>query len=260
MNKILLKSFVLLSLGIATFADAQFRTRNRMDRLESFDEQKFSWGFYLNGAMYDYHLVLNPRYGMLGNYNLVSTKTSAGFGAGLIGKMRLNDYFDLRLEPGLQFVQREIRFETQSNDLYSAGSDSNPPFTPIVLTEKDKVRNLKHTLLDIPVLIEVHGNRWYNSRPYVAGGINYIMNLQSNAKSSDDNLQGVFRSTTNNFAWTAEMGVQLYFRRFKLTPAIRGTFFTNNEMVADDNTTPPYWAKSISTAQSRGFMFILKFE
>ncbi len=260
MNRILFKSLVLSSLAFATFADAQFRTRNRMDKLESFDQQKFSWGFYLNGAMYDYRLVLDPRYGMDVNHNLVTSKPSYGFGAGLIGKMRLNDHFDLRLEPGLQFIQRELRFETQTNDQYSAGTLTNPPFAPKELTEADKVRNVKATMLDIPAMIEVHGDRWYNTRAYAAAGVNYIMNLQSNANNSDDNLQGVFRSTTHNFAWSAEMGVQIYFNRFKLTPGFRGTFFLNNEMVSDDPATPPYWAKSISTAQSRAFMFILKFE
>lgn len=260
MNKILLKSLVVAALGITTFADAQFRTRLRQDRLEGFDEQKFSWGFYLNGALYDYHLVLDPRYGMHGNYNSVTTKPSYGFGAGLIGKMRLNDLLDLRLEPGLQFVQREIHFDTQSNDQYNAGTLTNPPFTPIVLKDEDKIRNVKSTLVDVPILLEIHGHRWYNSRPYAAAGVNYILNLQSNAKSADDNMQGVFRTTTHNFAYSAEMGMQIYFRRFKLTPAVRGTFFMNNEMVADKETTPPYWAKAISTAQSRAFMFILKFE
>ncbi len=260
MNRILLKSLLFALLCVASLADAQFRTRNRMDNLESFDQQKFSWGFYLNGSYYNYRLVLDPRYGMNVDHNLVTSKPSYGFGAGLIGKMRMSDHFDLRIEPGLQFLQREIRFDTQSNDQYAAGTLTNPPFTPKQLTEADKVRNIKQTLLDVPVLIEIHGDRWYNSRPYIATGVNYIMNLQSNAKNNDDNLQGTFRSTTNNFAWSAEMGVQLYFSRFKLTPGIRGTFFLNNELVSDYPTTPPYWTKSLSTISSRAFMFILKFE
>ncbi len=260
MNKFLLKSLVLASLGVATFADAQFRTRDRMDRLESFDQQKFSWGFFLNGAMYDYRLVLHPRYGMNGNHNAVTSEPSYGFGAGLMGRLRLNDHFDLRLEPGLQFLQRELRFETQSNDQYSAGTLTNDPFIPRVLSEADKTRSIKATLLDIPALIEVHGDRWYNSRPYAAAGVNYIVNLQSRAQNADDNLDGTFRSTTHNFAWSAEMGVQLYFRRFKLTPGVRGTFFLNNEHVADNPGTPPYWAASLSGFRSKAFMFILKFE
>ena len=260
MSKNLLKAFLVASLCFATFADAQFRTRNRMDKLESIDQQKFSWGFYLNGVVYDYHLVLDPRYGMNLNKSLVTSKNSAGFGAGLIGKMKLNETFDVRIEPGLQFVERELIFDTQNNDLYAAGSLTNPPFTPITLTDKDKTRQIKSTLLDIPVMLEVHGDRWYNSRPYASAGVNYIVNLQSNSGSSDDNQQQVFRSTTHNFAWSAEMGIQLYFKRFKLTPAVRGTFFMNNEVVADNDGTPPYWASALSTAQSRAIMFVLKFE
>ena len=106
MSKNLLKAFLVVSLCFATFADAQFRTRNRMDKLESIDQQKFSWGFYLNGVVYDYHLVLDPRYGMNLNKSLVTSKNSAGFGAGLIGKMKLNETFDVRIEPRLQFVER----------------------------------------------------------------------------------------------------------------------------------------------------------
>ncbi|AZA74854.1 type IX secretion/gliding motility protein PorT/SprT [Chryseobacterium indoltheticum] len=260
MNKFLLKALVLASVSIATVANAQFRTRNRMDRLEDFDQKKVSWGFYLNGNLLDYRIVLNPRYGMYENYNLVSSKESTSFGAGLIAKFRLNDYLDVRLEPGLQFAQRQLIFNTDTNSRYQDGSLTNPPFAPIALTEKDRVRDIKSTLVDIPVILELHGERWYNSRPYVSAGVNYIVNLQSNSDSQDDNMQQVFRSTTHNFAWSAEMGIQFYFNKFKLTPAIRGTFFMNNEMVADNATTPPYWSAAVSTLQTRAVMFVLKFE
>lgn len=260
MNKFLLKALVLASVSFATVANAQFRTRNRMDKLEDFDQKKVSWGFYLNGNILDYRIVLNPRYGMYENHNLVSSKASTSFGAGLIAKFRLNDYLDVRVEPGLQFAQRQLTFNTDNNAIYQDGSLTNAPFVPIALTEKDRVRDIKSTLVDIPVMLELHGERWYNSRPYVAAGVNYIVNLQSNSDSQDDNMQQVFRSTTHNFAWSAEMGIQFYFNKFKLTPAIRGTFFMNNEMVADNATTPPYWSSAVSTLQTRAIMFVLKFE
>lgn len=260
MNKFLLKALVLASVSFATVANAQFRTRNRMDRLEDFDQKKVSWGFYLNANLIDYKIVLDPRYGMFENHNLVSSKESTSFGAGLITKFRMNDYLDVRIEPGLQFAQRQLTFNTQSNDLYRDGSLTNAPFIPILLTEKDRVRDIKSTLVDIPVLLEFHGQRWYNSRPYLAAGVNYIVNLQSNSGSEEDNLQQTFRSTTHNFAWSAEMGIQFYFNKFKLTPALRGTFFMNNEMVSDNATTPPYWSAAVSTLQTRAVMFVLKFE
>ncbi len=245
-----------------------FRTKDRLDNLEDFDLTKFSYGFYLAGNNFDYKMVLSPIFGMDGNQSLVESKATYSFGAGLIGKMRLNEFFDLRIEPGLHFVQRDLTFKTfdHINDpnnipYFPDGTNYNLPFEPILEPSEEQINKIvKSTYIDIPILLEVHGDRWYNSRPYAAVGINYLVNLQSNQTSGDDNFQNVFRSTTHNFGWSAEIGIQFYFSRFKLTPAIRGTFFTNNELVSDNATTPPYWTPAISTMQTRAFMFVLKFE
>ena len=239
MKKTLIKTFLLLFLGMFLFTQAQFRNRDRQDRRQEQDSYQYSYGFYLNLNQFDYKLVLDPKYGMEDKVNLVQTKPTYSFGAGLIGRMRLNDNFDLRIEPGLQFVERELTFKTQSND---------------------QIRRVKSTYVDIPIMLEIHADRWYNSRPYAAAGLNYMVNLQSNSNATDDNQQGIFRSTTHNFAWSAEAGIQFYFSRFKLTPAFRGTFAFNNEIVADNAGTPPYWTAAISTMQTRAFMFVLKFE
>ena len=239
MKKTLIKTFSLLFLGMFLFTQAQFRNRDRQDRRQEQDSYQYSYGFYLNLNQFDYKLVLDPKYGMEDKVNLVQTKPTYSFGAGLIGRMRLNDNFDLRIEPGLQFVVRELTFKTQLND---------------------QIRRVKSTYVDIPIMLEIHADRWYNSRPYAAAGLNYMVNLQSNSSATDDNQQGIFRSTTHNFAWSAEAGIQFYFSRFKLTPAFRGTFAFNNEIVADNAGTPPYWTAAISTMQTRAFMFVLKFE
>ena len=90
--------------------------------------------------------------------------------------------------------------------------------------------------------------------------MNWLVNIQSQQNSVNDNMQGTFRTITNNFAWSAELGIQFYFSRFKLTPAVRGTFVLNNELVADYPNTPPYWAGALSSINSRAVMFVLKFE
>ena len=220
MGKIGLKINLLTAIFAASLFSAQlFRTKDRMDNLEGFDDQKLSYGFYLAA-----------------------------------------NNFDLRLEPGLQFVEREVFFDTQTNSQFAAGTPANAPFTPRTLTDADQLRTVKSTYVDFPLLVEVHGDRWYNSRPYAAAGINWMMNLQSNSSAPDDNSQGLFRTTTSNFAWSAEIGIQFYFSRFKLTPGFRGTFMMNDEMVGDNSETPPYWTAAISSAKTRAFMFVLKFE
>lgn len=106
MKKTLIKTFSLLFLGMFLFTQAQFRNKDRQDRRQEQDSYQYSYGFYLNLNQFDYKLVLDPKYGMEDKVNLVQTKPTYSFGAGLIGRMRLNDNFDLRIEPGLQFVER----------------------------------------------------------------------------------------------------------------------------------------------------------
>ncbi|MCD9853213.1 PorT family protein [Epilithonimonas sp. JDS] len=242
-----------------------FRTKDRQDKMEDFDLKKFSFGFYLAANNFDYKMNLDPKIGMEGNRSLVESKSTYSFGAGLIGKMRLNEFLDLRIEPGLHFVQRDLTFNTfdHVNQLYPGGfplADGTSAEVILEPSEEQIKKIVKSTYVDIPIMLEVHGDRWYNSRPYAAAGVNYLVNLQSNQTSTDDNQQNIFRTTTHNFGWSAEIGIQFYFSRFKFTPAIRGTFFTNNELVADKETTPPYWTPAISTMQTRAFMLVLKFE
>lgn len=244
-----LKYIVFFALGLSVTAQAQFRNSNRDDKLEWIDHKKYNWGFYLNVNQYDYKMVLDPVNGMNGKANAVESKPTYGFGAGLIGKMKLNDYLDLRLEPGLSFVDRELTF-------HKASVLASTPEDVDVFTK----RKIKSTYIDVPLLLEFHGLRWYNSRPYIAGGVNWLMDLQSQQNSVNDNEKGTFRTTTHNFAWSAELGIQFYFSRFKLTPAIRGTFVMNNELVADKPETHPYWAGALSSINTRAVMFVLKFE
>ena len=245
MNKKLLKSAILALLCVSSLLSAQyFNTRNRADRLEWIDFKKYSWGFYLNMNDFDYNFSEIDK-----NQKMVTSKTSSSFGAGLIGRMRLNEHLDLKLEPGMQFLERELIFKRAK--VLAANPQDIETFTS---------RKIKSTYVDVPLLLEFHGNRWFNSRVYVAGGVNWLINLQSQEKSRDDNMNGVFRTTTHNLAWSAELGIQFYFSKFKLTPGFRGTFVINNELVRDNPSTPDYWAGSLSRLNTRAFMFILKFE
>ena len=191
------------------------------------------------------------------DYGLIylDQETKAGFSVGLIAKMRVNDYIDMKVEPGLHFSQRVLHFRNAP----LAGSYTDPTYQE-TLEDTNVKREVKSTYVEIPLLLNFHGDRWYNTRPYIQGGLGYAMNLQSNEKKEDDNNTGVFRTTTNNFNWQAEIGVEIYFKRFKLTPALKGMFFFNNELVPDKATTDPYWAGSLNSISTRALVFSLKFE
>ncbi|WP_334125717.1 porin family protein [Empedobacter brevis] len=254
---------IALSLTVASIANAQFRPNtDRGENRTETDQKKFSFGYFLGTNMMSYKIVpkaqttnaptQTPDDDGVNDYGLVylDQESKAGFSVGLIARMRVNDYIDLKSEPGLHFSQRILHFNNYID-----------PSTGETTTDASKVsREIKSTYVEIPLLLNFHGDRWFNTRPYIQGGIGYMMNLQSNENKEDDNATGVFRTTTNNFNWQAEIGVEIYFKRFKLTPALKGMFFFNNELVPDKPSTAPYWAGSLNSLSTRAFVFSLKFE
>ena len=260
---------IALSLTVASIANAQFRPNNdRSENRTETDQKKFSFGYFLGTNMMSYKIVpkaqTNPVPGApqtpkddgVNEHGLVylDQESKAGFSVGLIAKMRVNDYIDLKSEPGLHFAQRILHFRNAPLAGTSTGTYEGD------LEDSNVKREVKSTYIEIPLLLNFHGDRWFNTRPYIQGGLGYLMNLQSNENKEDDNATGVFRTTTNNFNWQAEIGVEIYFKRFKLTPALKGMFFFNNEIVPDKPSTYPYWTGSLNSLSTRAFVFSLKFE
>lgn len=247
---------VLLLIVIHCGVNAQFRSRDVMERYTDFDDQEFSWGYYL--AMNYFDLKIHPNKEGLehtGRY-LVDVDSKGGFTVGLIGKMKVHDYVDLRLEPAMHFTQRDLIF----NNVQKIIDEEIANGLETTYTEKDVKRNVKSTYLDFPLFLNFHGDRWYNSRPYVQAGLSWLINLQSNEKKEKDNTDQIFRMKTNNFSYQLEAGIELYFKRFKMTPSVRGIFFFNNELVADNPGTPPYWAGALKSIHTRAVVFSIKFE
>jgi hypothetical protein len=250
------KIITLLVLLIFCGANAQFRSRDVMERYTNFDDQKFSWGYYLGMNYFD--LKIHPSDEGLeqsGRY-LVNVNTKTGFTVGLIGKMRVHDYVDLRLEPAMHFTQRDLIFHNVQKIIDEEIANGLEPS----YTEQDVYRNVKSTYLDFPLFFNFHGDRWNNTRPYLQAGISWLVNLQGNEKKEQDNKEQIFRMKTHNFSYQLEAGIEIYFKRFKMTPSVKGIFFFNNELVADKEGTPPYWAGAIKSISSRAVVFSVKFE
>ncbi|MFA7616476.1 MAG: porin family protein [Moheibacter sp.] len=236
------KFLVLILFTLTLHAFGQFRPKTeKMWYREDFDEKPFSWGYFLGTNLMLFKVV--PDDSGVNDQGMIylRQKNKMGFTVGLMGKMKLHDYFDLKIEPAVHFAERELYFGN-----ISSGADS--------------VREVKTTYVDIPILLKLHGDRWVNTRPYIQGGVGYMVNLQSNEKKKEDNQEDIFRMKTHNFNWQVEMGVELNLRRFKLTPSIKGIFLFNNELVQDNPGTNPQWAGSLKSLSSRIFVFSLKFE
>ncbi len=216
MRKILLIALLALSFQ---GAQAQLFSGESILNNENFDQQRWSWGYFLGLNSYDFNFDYR-------NYNSdpvtgqdFRVERRMGFNVGLLGNLRLNNNLDLRLEPGVSFNTRGFQALKADAGTY---------------------REVNSTYVHIPLLLKFNANRLNNFRPFVVGGISTSINLSSNENNPDDNSAGQFRMTTNSYYYEIGFGIDLYLYYFKLSPSIRGVFAINDELIRDANPNSLY--------------------
>ncbi|WP_271855569.1 porin family protein [Patiriisocius marinus] len=233
------KLILLLAFGLlAQSIQAQLFSRERLSNLETFDNRFLTWGYFLGFNNYDFKIEYNDERGR--ELTDVIVEPSTGFNVGLIGDMRINNYINLRLEPGLYFTQRNLRF---------------PGFTE----EQDILREVKSTYIHIPLLVKFSTKRLNNWKPFIVGGVSTSLNLSSNENNPEDNEEGQFRTTRYTNYYELGVGIDFYLYFFKFTPSIRGVFAMSDELVPDDNPNSPYTG-NLNSINSRGVFINFTFQ
>ena len=161
----------------------------------------------------------------------VLLKTGIGFNVGLVGDLKLHEYINLRFEPGLYYTSRKLTY---------AG------FTRTIDAERD----VKSTYIHFPLLVKFSSLRFGNVRPYLVGGASMTLNLSSNSKSKDDNLEQRFRVKPWTKNYELGFGIDLYLEYFKFSPSIRGVFGLGDELIRDNDPNSP-WTGNIDALKTR---------
>tara|TARA_B100000767_G_scaffold90727_1_gene87152 strand:+ start:4870 stop:5583 length:714 start_codon:yes stop_codon:yes gene_type:complete len=237
MKKFLLLIVVLIS---SESISAQLFSREKVLNNENFDKPRFSYGYYLGFNVYDYNIDYTS------DVKDVQVIKSTGLNVGLIGNIRINDYIDIRLEPGLVISRRELNF-------------SNTFFNGISYEEKDLIREIQSTFVHIPLLVKFSTKRINNIKPFIVGGVSTGLNLSSQENNPDDNSKNNFRVTKNNLYYELGIGIDLYLTWFKFTSSIRGVFSMQDELVNDVDPNSP-WTSNLSQMQTRGLFINFTFQ
>ncbi len=227
-------------LCFAQTSNAQLFSKEKIRNLENEDKKRLSWGYYLGFNNMDFNFDYNE------DKPDILVDKSVGFNVGLIGNLRIMEYIDLRLEPGLTITTRNLTYDESY-------------FDGIEYTESDLMREVKSTYIYIPLLVKFSSKRLNNFKPFVVGGISTAINLSSNEKNPDDNSSGQFRTKTNMLFYEVGFGVDFYLAFFKFTPSIRGVFAINDEVVPDVDPNSP-WTGNINSMKTRGVFINLTFQ
>jgi len=203
--------------------------------IQNEDKALINWGYYLGFNQYDFQFEYENDI----DQDVLVDKT-IGFNVGLIGELRLNEFLDVRLEPGLLYTQRNLGF---------------PDFENI----NDAIREVRSTYIRFPLLLKVSTRRYNNIKPFIIGGGYAAINLGANEDSLDDNSSGTFRSTKNVYGYELGFGIDMYTEFFKFTPSIRGVFAITDELIPDNDPNSP-WTGNINAIRTRGIFVNFTFE
>jgi len=233
MKKFLLALLFVLALPVSAQGVKGMFSKDPIINLENFDKQRVHWGYFLGFSFYDYafdYKNLEP--------NVIVNRTT-GFNVGLVGDLKLQEYINLRFEPGLYYTTRNLVF---------------PGFTDA----SDAERKVAATYIHFPLLLKFSSKRTGNIRPYLLGGVSTTLNLSSNSKSIDDNMQGKFRVQQWTKNYEIGFGMDLYMEYFKFSPSIRGVFGLGDELVPDTDPASP-WTKNINSMKTRAVLINFTF-
>ena len=170
-------AFVLL-IVFTTSVRAQFTqsifSKDPVIHLETWQQQPLYFGFFLGLNSYDFKFKYKANVS-----EDIQVQKTTGFNVGLVADLRLHEYINLRFEPGLYYTKRILNY---------------PETYFITLPkESDKIREVNSTYIHFPLLFKFSALRTGNIRPYLLGGVSTTLNLSSNSRSKDDNLEQLFR-------------------------------------------------------------------
>lgn len=236
MKKIVVLLLLLLSIkGNSQFKKSMFG-QDPIINLENFQKQRVYYGYFLGFNSFDFKFDYKTE----GPDILV--KKTTGFNVGIVGDLKLQEYINLRFEPGLYYTKRDLYF----------------PESAEIDTPTDVLREVNSTYIHFPLLLKFSSLRTGNIRPYIVGGVSATLNLSSNSKSTDDNEQQKFRVKPWTTNYEVGFGIDLFSEYFIFSPSIRGVFGIGDELIRDKNPNSP-WTGNIQSLKTRAVLINFTF-
>lgn len=133
-----------------------------------------------------------------------------GFNVGVLGELRLNTHFQLRVAPAMYFGTRHLTFINHS--------DVDPDGKP-----REQKQQMKSAYISSAVDLIFAAPRFNNHRPYLMAGLNPMINLSG--KSSD-----ILKLKRYDMYAEIGVGCDFYLPFFKLRPELKFMYGISNAL------------------------------
>ena len=168
---------------------------------------------------------------------------SGGISLGFLGTLRLDDHFQLRINPQL------VLGGAKNFQYILATPDPNKNET------QNMTKTLPATLVSLPVQIKFNSDRIDNFRFYALGGVKFDKDISSN--SAARNMEGLLKLKANDFGLETGVGCNFFLPYVTISPEIKFSYgLTNINQVDQANK----YSNVFDKIQSRMISFSIHFE
>ncbi len=202
-----------------------------------FSKKPYYFGISLGYNSSNYVIQHSSKFILNDEFRRAESINGPGFNVGVIGNLKIGEYFDLRTIPSFSFAERNIVFQTTD------GSE-----TPIE-------RTIESVFFEMPFLVRYKSRPYKDMRLFVLGGIKYSYDMANNSKARQ--AETLIKISPHDFALELGAGVQFFFPYFIFSPEIKFSHGLGNILIYNNDLEE---STILDKILSRTFTFSLNFE
>lgn len=234
---------ILTCISIAFLFPFSLFGQGQTGNLGQFDRRLLHYGIQVGYTQSKFELRYNDDATLRETLQGTTSYYAPGFHIAVIGDMRLGDWLNLRLLPGVTLVTREISYAWEPEYLASHR-----------LAERS--RNVESVYGDLPLELKLRSVRYGNFRPYLTAGASYGFDFASLRKNRNQTNQSIIRLQASDLRYSMGVGFDVFLRYVKFAIEMKMTFGLLDLKVED----PDIYIRAFDYLNTRTFMLSFTFE
>jgi Outer membrane protein beta-barrel domain len=208
-------AFMLL---LTTDLSAQF-THARTDlNMYDHDDKPIYFGITVGINLARFQTDLHPRFLESDSVYIAEPTNSGGLSLGLSATARLSNRFQLRFNPQLMFIERNIRYKLKQPDI-----DGN----------FDVTKKVESIIMTFPLQVKFQSDRIGNFRVYTLAGFKADIDMASNARAK--RAEELVKIQKYDYGPEFGLGFNFFFESFIFSPEIKISNGLRNVHARDEN-------------------------
>ncbi|MDP1623699.1 MAG: porin family protein [Bacteroidales bacterium] len=173
-----------------------------------------------------------------------------GFVVSIVANMQMGKHFELQFVPSLSFGDRTINYDIET---YRYRTGETEPVQRIGLVKK-----IPSTYINFPLEIKYKSIRYNNFRPYLLAGVQYSLDLASQAKKREQKNRNekIVKLNQNDIYLEAGVGFDFYNEWFKFGLELKMMYGLTDVLTRENNI----YTESIDKVSSKIFQVSFTFE